>query len=60
MAIVAIDRRSPARTHTTGTNQMLERTLLNNRKSRTNAPYPLRGALAEMCRITRLDLVAGP
>ena len=41
MAIVAIDRRSPARTHTTGTNQMLERTLLNNRKSRTDGPLPI-------------------
>ena len=31
---------------------MLERTLLNNLKIRTAAPYPLRGALSEMCRIT--------
>jgi hypothetical protein len=41
MAIVAIDRRSPARTHTTGTNQMLERTLLINLKRRTDAPLPI-------------------
>ena len=41
-------RASPARTHTTGTNQMLERTLLINLKRRTDAPYPLRASPSEV------------